>query len=128
MDLVYFSNVSENTKRFVGKLDVPAHRIPVKDYNDLLEVHEPYILITPTYGGGGRRAVPIQVVRFLNHEPNRSLIRGVIGSGNTNFGPYYGLAARLVADKCDVELLHLFELLGTTEDVDQVRSLLLQTT
>lgn len=128
MDLVYFSNVSENTHRFVEKLGVSARRIPVKDYHNLLEVSEPYILITPTYGGGGRRAVPSQVVRFLNHEPNRSLIRGVIGSGNTNFGAYYGLAGRLVAAKCDVELLHLFELLGTTEDVELVRALLAQTT
>src|SRR6476619_4149021 len=47
--VVYFSSVSENTHRFVGKLGVPAVRIPL---HGRIEVDEPYVLVLPTYGGG----------------------------------------------------------------------------
>src|SRR5690606_7878214 len=57
--LVYFSSVSENTKRFVEKLGVPAHRIPLRPTDDPLVMDEEFVLMTPTYGGGnGRGAVP----------------------------------------------------------------------
>lgn len=127
MNVVYFSNVSENTKRFVEKLNHPSLRIPVRAGDLPLEVTEPYILIVPTYGGGwGGGAVPKQVVRFLNSPDNRSLIRGVVAAGNTNFGSTYCLAGRIIAEKCDVPLLYKFELLGTETDVHTVDSLLTQ--
>ena len=52
----------------------------------------------PTYGGGHANGpdpdaggyVPKQVIAFLNNEHNRSLIRGVIAAGNTNFGAEFG--------------------------------------
>src|SRR5699024_11800880 len=57
-----------------------------------LLAHQPFVLITPTYGGGnGHGAVPKQVIKFLNDERNRKHIRGVIGAGNTNFGQAYCL-------------------------------------
>ena len=48
-NLVYFSSVSENTHRFVQKLELPAIRIPLKER---IQVDEPYVLVLPTYGGG----------------------------------------------------------------------------
>lgn len=126
MEIVYFSNVSNNTHRFVEKLGLPAHRIPVTAGDPALHITEPYILITPTYGGGNDGgAVPKQVIKFLNDEGNRSLIRGVISAGNTNFGHTYCLAGTIISEKCQVPLLHKFELLGTPEDVDAVKSILL---
>ena len=80
------------------------------------------MLVLPTYGGGdGKGAVPKPVIRFLNVEANRSLIRGVIAAGNTNFGSGYALAGDIVAQKCAVPLLYRFELLGTEEDVATVK-------
>ena len=69
-DLVYFSSVSENTHRFIQKLGRPAVRIPVHPRKEgMIRVSRPYILVTPTYGGGDRRrAVPKQVIAFLNDE------------------------------------------------------------
>ncbi|MFJ7071204.1 class Ib ribonucleoside-diphosphate reductase assembly flavoprotein NrdI [Streptomyces sp. NPDC098781] len=121
--LVYFSSVSENTKRFVEKLDLPATRIPLHPHREgMPRVIEPYVLIVPTYGGGERAgAVPKQVVRFLNVEANRALLRGVIASGNTNFGADYCLAGRVISAKCRVPELYRFELLGTDRDVRAVR-------
>ena len=120
--LVYFSSVSENTRRFVDKLDLEAQRIPLRSIDGELRVDQPYVLVTPTYGGAnGAGAVPKQVIRFLNNSDNRSLVRGVIAAGNTNFGSTYCLAGRIVARKCQVPHLYNFELMGTRDDVLRVR-------
>lgn len=119
--LVYFSTKSENTHRFIDKVGLPAQRIPIAA-EDTLSVSEPYVLVVPTYGGGTLEgAVPKPVIRFLNNERNRSFLRGVIASGNTNFGHAYCAAGRIIAQKCRVPLLYNFELLGTPEDVERVR-------
>lgn len=120
--LVYFSSVSGNTHRFMEKLALPAHRIPLRPKDEPLHVHHPYVLVLPTYGGGNDGgAVPKQVIRFLNDEGNRGLIRGVIGSGNTNFGEAFCLAGDIVAAKCRVPHLYRFEVFGTPDDVSAVR-------
>jgi len=62
------------------------------------------------------------VVTFLNDETNRSLIRGVIAAGNTNFGGTYALAGDIVSAKCGVPYLYAFELMGTQRDVERVRT------
>lgn len=123
--LIYFSSSSDNTHRFVQKLDaamsVVSARMPLLTRNPTLKALLPFVLVLPTYGGiSGRGAVPKQVIKFLNDEGNRSLIRGVIGAGNTNFGETYCLAADIIAAKCTVPVLYRFELMGTSEDVDRV--------
>jgi protein involved in ribonucleotide reduction len=118
--IVYFSTKSENTHRFVEKLGQPARRIPI-DSDAALEARDPFVLITPSYGGGGEKgAVPKQVIRFLNDADNRSNIRGVIAAGNSNFGAAFGMAGKIIAAKCAVPFLYRFELLGTPEDVVNV--------
>ncbi|MCK0116179.1 protein involved in ribonucleotide reduction [Isoptericola sp. CG 20/1183] len=125
--LVYFSSVSENTHRFVQRLDLeelgmPVHRIPVRPADGFLTVDEPYVLMVPTYGGGNEGgSVPRQVRRFLGDAHNRSLIRGVIAAGNTNFGAAYCIAGDIISAKCQVPYLYAFELLGTAEDAQRVR-------
>ena len=132
MLVVYFSSATENTKRFVEKLGLPSQRIPLRRNDPELNVDEPYVLICPTYGGGvsvtggNSRPVPGQVIRFLNNEGNRSLIRGVIATGNSNFGADYCLAGKVIADKCKVPYLYRFELMGSAEDVAHVRRQLVQ--
>lgn len=118
MRVVYFSSVSGNTARFVRKLDRPASRIPLHASDEPLRIDEPFVLITPTYGGGdGKGAVPKQVIRFLNDEDNRRHLRGVISAGNTNFGTGYGIAGDIIAAKCGIPHLYRFELFGTPDDV-----------
>ena len=123
--LVYFSSLSGNTARFVEKLGMRAVRIPLHQADAALVVDEPFVLVTPTYGGGQGRgvekgAVPKQVIRFLNDERNRSLIRGVISAGNTNFGEHFCIAGEIISRKCRVPHLYRLEVFGTPEDVDRV--------
>ncbi|MBB6335538.1 protein involved in ribonucleotide reduction [Schaalia hyovaginalis] len=121
-DLVYFSSASENTRRFVERLKRPAVRIPLRPrVEGLLRVGRPYVLIVPSYGGGDKtQAVPKQVGLFLNDPRNRSLLRGVITGGNTNFGEHYCISGPIIAAKCKVPELYRFELLGTDRDVARV--------
>ena len=119
---MYFSSASENTHRFVGKLGFRGVRIPLRRRDEPLTVDEEYVLVVPTYGGGSvKGAVPKQVITFLNDSHNRSLCRGVISSGNTNFGEAYCLAGDIIASKLNVPLLYRYELLGTPTDVVRVQ-------
>ncbi|MCX4679673.1 class Ib ribonucleoside-diphosphate reductase assembly flavoprotein NrdI [Streptomyces sp. NBC_01433] len=95
---VYFSSVPENTKRCAERPGLPALRIPPHPRREgMPRVADPYGLIVPTYGGGpGGGAVPRQVIRSLNDPANRALPRGVIASGNTNFGMEYRKAGTAI--------------------------------
>ncbi|WP_332065861.1 class Ib ribonucleoside-diphosphate reductase assembly flavoprotein NrdI [Bartonella sp. CB189] len=114
--IVYYSSKTGNTEHFVSQIDQRLLKIDKK--KSCVLVNEPYILVVPTYADGeGRMAVPKAVIRFLNETENRRLIRGVIGGGNRNFGRNYGLASRIISEKCCVPCLYRFELRGTDEDV-----------
>lgn len=119
MHVVYFSNVTGNTKKFVSKLGVSRTRIPI--HGDPPRMYIPYVLVVPSYGTG-RNDVPPQVKRFLSDPENRDMLQGVIGSGNLNFGQLYGISARKIAEKFGVDMLYRFELAGTDEDVIAVRN------
>jgi protein involved in ribonucleotide reduction len=123
IDIVYFSNYSGNTKRFVEKLnDNSAIRIPIDWDSGGITVDQPYVLLVPTYGGGeGRAAVPRQVRFFLNIKENRNLLRGVVGFGNTNFGEHFCKAADLISAKTGVPVIARVEIFGTDDDVNKVK-------
>lgn len=114
MQVVYYSNHSRNTERFVKKLAVPATRIEDG-------VPENTILITPTYGDA---AIPAVVKRALRDPDARANICAVIGTGNINFGDNYCAGAKKLASKLGVPLLYRLEMAGTPEDVDTVLTIL----
>lgn len=119
--LVYFSSVSENTHKFVEKLDVESIRLPLRTSEETVRMDRPFVLCVPTYGrprSGG--AVPPQVMKFLKNPENREHMLGVIGAGNTNFGELYCIAADKIAAKCQIPVLYKFELMGTSDDVARV--------
>ena len=123
ISLVYFSNYSENTKRFVEKITDAGIRIPVRPSDaKSFTVDNEYVLILPTYGGGNESpAIPKSVKVFLNNSSNRDLLRGVIGTGNTNFGEHYCKAADMVSAKTGVPVIARVELLGTPDDVNIIK-------
>ena len=123
IDVVYFSNYSGNTKRFVEKLNGTNIRIPINTNSagDLVVDNE-FVLFVPTYGGGSEKsAIPKQVRRFLNIQQNRDLLRGVVGFGNTNFGEHFCKAAELISRKTGVPIVARVEIFGTPEDLNKVK-------
>lgn len=121
--LIYFSSASGNTARFVARLELAAQRIPVSPQQPSPLPTEPYVLICPSYADGeGRGAVAKPVIRFLNDPSRRRLLRGVIASGNRNFGRLFACAGGVIAAKCEVPVLWRFELAGTETDIARVRN------
>lgn len=110
MIIAYYS-LTGNVHRFVHRLGRPSSLYAIKGGGRGLLV-EPYVLITPTTGFG---QVPTTVSEFVRN--NAELLRGVVASGNRNFGKVFAVAGRLLAEEYDVPLVHTFELSGTDEDV-----------
>jgi protein involved in ribonucleotide reduction len=126
IDIVYFSNYSGNTKRFVEKLNVGTNnviRIPINwDTDNPIIVERGYVLFVPTYGGGSEKsAIPRQVRHFLNIPGNRELLQGIVGLGNTNFGEHYCKAAEMISGKTGIPIIARVEIFGTSEDVQKVQ-------
>ena len=123
IDIVYFSNYSGNTQRFVDKLGLSAVRIPIQwDPAHPVYADREYILFVPTYGGGSENsAIPKQVKKFLNIPNNRNLLRGIVGFGNTNFGEHFCKAADLISSKTGVPIIARVEIFGTNEDVIKIK-------
>jgi protein involved in ribonucleotide reduction len=120
--IVYFSNYSGNTKRFVEKLGLESIRIPISNPDDPIIVQDRYVLFVPTYGGGSdTHAIPKQVRSFLNVESNRQRLVAVVGLGNTNFGEDFCKAAEMIADKTGVPILGRVEIFGTDEDTITIK-------
>lgn len=111
--IIYHSTKTGYTERFVFKLDHPEK---IKISNGLI-VDKPYILIVPTYANAdGTKALQKPIINFLN--ANHQHIAGVVAGGNRNFGKYFGYAGDVIKHKCNVEILHKFELDGNDYDVE----------
>lgn len=123
IQIIYFSNYSGNTKRFVQKLDNEAIRIPINwDPAHPVYATGKYVLMVPTYGGGSdNAAIPRQVRMFLNIPQNRALLQAVVGFGNTNFGEHYCKAADMISQKTGVPVIAKVEIFGTDDDVNKVK-------
>ena len=110
----YYSSKTRNTARFVSNLDTK-----ILEISKGLIVDEPFVLVIPTYArADGTGAVHKTIIDFV--KSHSTLIRGVVGSGNVNFGKYYAYAADVVSRRCSVPILHKFELFGTEKDVEIV--------
>lgn len=128
--IVYYSSKSNNTHRFMNKLDCKNLRLPleVSDNQEELKkqipiIDHPFILLTPTYAGGLGKlkgAVPKPVKKFLGVETNRKNCKAVIASGNTNFNDTFCIAGDIISQKLNIPYLYKFELLGTAFDVEEV--------
>lgn len=123
LHIVYFSNESENTHRFMKRFHAYAEmagelitstRLNIR--GEQPEVDEDYILIVPSYGTEKTGHTPPQVKKFLNHEKSRNHCVGVIGTGNTNFGEEYAAAGDVLSLKLRVPHLYKIELSGLPKD------------
>ncbi len=114
MKIVYFS-VTGQTRRFVKKLALPAYEI--QPTNPFVEIHEPYLLIVPTYDV----EITEVVNDFIEYKNNRQHLFGVAGGGNRNFADLFIYTAKDISRDYQVPLIFAFEFSGTNEDVENFK-------
>lgn len=129
MIIAYYSRTG-NVRDFVNWYLIPTlgDGYQAKNIEEWV-ADEPYILVTPTYDFG---EVPDYVDEWLDTTvkfkadygmiDNSEYIKGVIGSGNKNFGSanYCG-AADKISEQYVVLLIHTFELKGNEKEAETIR-------
>lgn len=110
MKIVYLS-LTGKTRQFVQKTGWDFIEISKK--NPVIQMKEPYIVITPTYG----EQVASFFYKFIEFGENQNYLKGVAGSGNHNFNTSFCSNAKIIASKYNIPLLHLFENQGTEKDL-----------
>lgn len=110
--LVVYTSLTGNVRRFSQKLNHPSVQ-----WTPELTVGEPYVFATYTIALGN---VPTGVLQW-NIEHHKHL-KGIICSGNKNWGGNYGAAGRILSRTLGVPLLHTFELSGEPLDVEIVEA------
>lgn len=110
--MIAYASRTGNVRYIVSRLQLPAVEI-----EENRTMKEPYLLFTYTDGLG---EVPQQVQRFL--ERNAGFCRGVIVSGNSNFGHrVFGGAGDAIARQWRIPLVRKIDLRGFAEDYDAIR-------
>lgn len=112
--MIVYKSRTGNIKYIVSKLNLPSCEIT----HDLV-VNEPYILFTYTDGLG---ETPKHVVDFLNNKINRENIKGIIASGNTNFGKdLFCKVADMISISLNIPVIRKIDLRGTKEDITIIK-------
>ncbi|KGR80281.1 class Ib ribonucleoside-diphosphate reductase assembly flavoprotein NrdI [Ureibacillus manganicus] len=110
--MIVFASRTGNVRYIVSKLEVESIEI-----TDNLIMDKPYLLITYTDRLGD---VPAKVSEFL--EFNGHLCKGVVVSGNSNFGHnVFGGAGDKIAKIYQVPLVRKLELRGFQADYDAIQ-------
>lgn len=128
MRVVYFS-ITGQTRFFIKKLNLEQEPVEITENYPDIEMDEPFILLVPTYAEefpDGKRSQDIMdpVFEFMETDNNAKLCKGVIGSGNRNFGPLYIITAHEISEKYNVPILYDYEMNGTPVDVQYVKALI----
>ena len=109
--MIAFASRTGNIRHIVNQLNIPNQEI-----NEDIEIVEPYILFTYTDGLG---QVPAKVEKFM--QSNHSYCKGVIVSGNSNFGHnLFGRAGDILSSTYEVPLLHKLDLRGSIKDYEVI--------
>lgn len=92
--------------------------VPIEEYDN-----GEYVLVVPSYGAPRTgNYVPTAVKKFLG-ETGDCLV-GVIGVGNTNFGPDFCLGAVRIAERWGVPLIAKVDLVLTQDEEKKINDFL----
>lgn len=109
--MIAFSSRTGNVRYIVRKLGFPHIEI----YEGLI-LNKPFLLFTYTDGLG---EVP-EVVQHFIHQ-NAAFCKGVIASGNSNFGHrYFCRSADIISEKFGIPIVKKIELRGFQKDYDVI--------
>ena len=119
MKIIVYS-LTGNCKRFVDMCEIPEGDVIYLQDIDY-DIDFDYILITPTFGFG---EVPVAVSKFLKENHNH--LKGVVGSGNKNWGERFANASEIISREYDVPLLMKIELHGSKKDISEFKKIYLE--
>ncbi|KRL05086.1 class Ib ribonucleoside-diphosphate reductase assembly flavoprotein NrdI [Liquorilactobacillus oeni] len=137
---ILYTSIEGNTRSFVTKLEAyakqrhmenPEERLvkltEISEASGEVEIAEPFAVFVPTYLGGGNgidngnnEIMTTELRDTLEDFDNYKNCYGVIGSGNRNFNAQFGLTAKQYAQQFSFPLIDLFELRGTSKDVERI--------
>ena len=110
--MIIYASRTGNVRSIVNRLLEIDPTIQCSDMKVSAGVSEPFLLITYTDKLG---QAPEEVINFMKH--HHHLCRGVVASGNTNFGKVnFAKAADLISEMFNVDSLHKIDLRGKDSD------------
>jgi len=118
MKIVYASRTG-NVEYLMSKLQIENTAIRIDDGTEV--IGEDFILFTYTDGMGD---IPFEVDSFMQSGDNKDHIKGVICSGDKNYGDCYCGAGDKISEEFNVPCLYKFENDGTDEDVEEIKRLI----
>lgn len=109
--MIIYASRTGNVRYIINKLQLPN-----KEIQPELKVMEPYLLFTYTDGLGD---IPEMVENFL--KTNAFYCKGVVASGNSNFGhDCFCMAADKISEQYNVPIVRKIELRGFQKDYDAI--------
>ena len=109
--MIAFASRTGNVSYIVSKLNLPNIEI-----TDGLIMSEPFLLCTYTDGLG---EVPAVVATFMKH--NHTYCKGIVVSGNSNFGHHvFGQAGDLLSKQYRIPLVCKLDLRGYANDYERI--------
>ena len=108
--MIVYTSRTGNVKYICDKLNIETVNI-----NEVVELDD-FLIFTYTDRIG---EVPLQVLEFM--EKHHEKCKGVIASGNTNFGNNnFCKSADILSDKYNIPIIHKIELRGFKSDYELI--------
>lgn len=107
---IYYYSMTGNTESFLKRSTFTNY----ENITSIEDVNEPFIIATGTVNYG---EVPLPVDNFLSR--HSKYLKGVISSGNRNWGENFAKAGDVIAEKYNVPLIMKFELRGSQKELNQ---------
>lgn len=115
--MIAYASRTGNNKDIVGRLS----SIPTMEITSSSVINEPYFLLTYTDRLGEAPEVIRDFLKF--HESNRENLKGVIASGNINFGhENFCGSAKEISQWLKVPIIRMIDLRGNQEDIAIISS------
>lgn len=119
--LVYFTltgQTSRLSKKLLEAADSPfTKELEISPANPFIEIDEPYVLLVPSYE---EMEVQECFEDFLETGENLSLCKGMVASGNRNFGDLFLVTAKHLHQMYDLPIIKELEFSGTPRDVEDI--------
>lgn len=110
--MIAYASRTGNVRYIVSKISGEAIEI-----QEGLQLDKPFLLITYTDGLGD---IPAKVAHFI--EENRAFCKGVVVSGNSNFGHHvFGGAGEKIASQYNIPLVRKLDLRGYQADYEAIQ-------